>query len=221
MFDKLFGKEMTPEEQRKALSDYQREQERLEKLANMQESVFEKAEEFFDEEKLERQAPKESIEKITLNQAGWEFDSNGLLFSSFLVSDVDSGNTIDVDWQGLRYSFTLESGINQLNLMEGSILKSVNPIVVGLIRSNKQAKIAVREKIIVEAFNGTGNLTKTFSRYCNEFVITNDDATNSLTVLINGITITVKANEVFSGNFAKFKNVQITTTGSYRAYGRA
>jgi hypothetical protein len=131
MFDKLFNSnQLTPEQQRAMLDDYRKEQERKEEFEALQKNVFDKAEEFFDEEKLERQAPKESAEKITLNQAGWEFDSNGLAFSSFLVSDVDSGNTIDVDWQGLRYSFTLEAGINQLNLMEGSILKSVNPIVV-------------------------------------------------------------------------------------------
>lgn len=72
---------------------------------------------------------------------------------------------------------------------------------------------------IIDYFEGTDNVTHTFSQIVSGFGITNDGSSD-LTVTINGLTITVKAGEVFEDSFVSFTTATITTTVPYRAWGR-
>jgi hypothetical protein len=70
-----------------------------------------------------------------------------------------------------------------------------------------------------EPFAGSTSMTKVFNALMQGFVISNDH-TESLTFTIHGETWTVKAGEVFEETFKEFKDVTITATGAFRAYGR-
>jgi chitodextrinase len=73
--------------------------------------------------------------------------------------------------------------------------------------------------IVKDYFEGSADITKTYSSSMIGFEISNDAPQdgNSLTFTINGLTIPVKASEVYSANFAPFKQVKITSTSPYRA----
>lgn len=68
---------------------------------------------------------------------------------------------------------------------------------------------------IIEYYADNDTNTYTSTAPCNGLNIANDGA-SSLTVAINGLTITVKSNEVFEGKFNAFTSVTITATDNYR-----
>lgn len=70
---------------------------------------------------------------------------------------------------------------------------------------------------VVNSFSGSTTTTHTKSSgYWKSLSITNDDASTDLTFTVNNITITVKPNEEFSGDFVDFNSVTVTTTVTYR-----
>lgn len=85
--------------------------------------------------------------------------------------------------------------------------------------SNGSSDMVLTGSNAKEPFNGTTNISKTFTQSMRGFVITNDGASD-LTFTIGTTTFIVKAGEVFQEYFAPFTQVTITTTVPYRAYGR-
>lgn len=73
--------------------------------------------------------------------------------------------------------------------------------------------------VVKDYFEGSANVTKTYTDSMIGFEISNDAASGgaSLTFTINSITIVVKAGEVYSGNFAPYKTIVINTNVPYRA----
>lgn len=70
--------------------------------------------------------------------------------------------------------------------------------------------------IAKEAWEGSGNITKTFPANRYGFSILND-GTGDLTFSINGQTRRVKPGEGYSALFSAFTQVTINTTSDYRA----
>lgn len=73
--------------------------------------------------------------------------------------------------------------------------------------------------VVKDYFEGSTNITKTYTDNMVGFSISNDAGTSggTLTFTINGITIPVKATESYEANFIPFKSVIINTTVPYRA----
>ncbi|WP_338789121.1 chitobiase/beta-hexosaminidase C-terminal domain-containing protein [Metabacillus sp. FJAT-53654] len=71
--------------------------------------------------------------------------------------------------------------------------------------------------VIMDYFEGTSNITKTYQNDMMGFKITNDHNSTDLTFKIHGITISVKPKETFNGNFTPFRSITINTSVPYRA----
>lgn len=71
-----------------------------------------------------------------------------------------------------------------------------------------------------EPFNGSTDVTHTFTQTMRGFVITNDGLTDDITVTIDGGEYLVRAGETFIETFEPFTVVEIKTTSPYRAYGK-
>lgn len=64
----------------------------------------------------------------------------------------------------------------------------------------------------------SGSVVTTITKSSGNWIglsITNDDIID-LTFTVNGLTITVKVNEVFDDNFVDFNTISINTNTSYR-----
>jgi hypothetical protein len=70
--------------------------------------------------------------------------------------------------------------------------------------------------IAMEAWEGSANITKTFSSNRYGFSVVND-GTSNLTFTINTQTRTVKPGEAYSSLFEAFTQVVINATSAYRA----
>jgi hypothetical protein len=208
------------EQQELELKVEQEEKDRRLKMDNITVSTFELLTDHLKSEKIKEQTPHTKDEIVTLNIGGFDFDTQGYKYSYLIVGDYDAGTILTLDYLGTRYTQILKSGINQIDAMPNTRLSANKTVQFILVRSDEEKQVHKKEPVILETVNGTGNKNYTFKQYCTGFVITNDDATSDLTIQINGITITVKAGEVFEGDFSKFNNVVITAVGSYRAYGR-
>ncbi|MBO1512372.1 chitobiase/beta-hexosaminidase C-terminal domain-containing protein [Metabacillus bambusae] len=71
--------------------------------------------------------------------------------------------------------------------------------------------------VIMDYFEGTSTITKTYQDDMMGFKITNDHNSTDLTFTIHGITISVKPKETFNGKFTPFRSVTINTSVPYRA----
>jgi chitodextrinase len=73
--------------------------------------------------------------------------------------------------------------------------------------------------VVKDYFEGSTNITKTYTDNMVGFSISNDAGTSggTLTFTINGMTIPVKATESYEASFLPFKSVTINTTVPYRA----
>lgn len=75
--------------------------------------------------------------------------------------------------------------------------------------------------VIKESFSGSESIIKTFSEDMHGFFLSND-GTGDITFVINEDSLTIKAGEVFEGNFDAFNIVNITSNGvPFRAYSSA
>lgn len=72
---------------------------------------------------------------------------------------------------------------------------------------------------VIGFFSGTESVDHSFTQDLRAFGISNDH-TASLSFAINAETVTVLPGEVFEDNFQWFKDVSITATGPFRAWGR-
>ncbi|MBB6446450.1 hypothetical protein [Bacillus benzoevorans] len=70
--------------------------------------------------------------------------------------------------------------------------------------------------IVHDAWSGSANATKTFTKQCFGFALKNDGA-GDVVVTIGTLTFTIKAGESFNGNFEPFSEITIATTSAYRA----
>jgi chitodextrinase len=73
--------------------------------------------------------------------------------------------------------------------------------------------------VVKDYFEGSTNITKTYTDNMVGFSISNDAGASggTLTFTINGLTIPVKATESYEANFLPYKTVTINTTVPYRA----
>lgn len=71
--------------------------------------------------------------------------------------------------------------------------------------------------VVKDYFEGSSNITKTYTDSMVGFDISNDHTTTGLTFTINDLTIPVKASETYSANFEPFTSLTITTSVPYRA----
>lgn len=74
---------------------------------------------------------------------------------------------------------------------------------------------------ILETFeysSGTGNSTITPATPAYGIMISNDSASYDLTMAINSMTMTVKANENMTLRFAPFSTVAVVATGAWRVW---
>ncbi|WP_198165156.1 chitobiase/beta-hexosaminidase C-terminal domain-containing protein [Metabacillus litoralis] len=71
--------------------------------------------------------------------------------------------------------------------------------------------------VVMDYFDGTSNITKTYQDDMMGFKITNDHNSADLSFTIHGITISVKPKETFEGKFTPFRSVTINTSVPYRA----
>lgn len=74
--------------------------------------------------------------------------------------------------------------------------------------------------IVVDIFNGTGNVTKTYPQNCQSFTIFNEGNTD-ITVSIAGFTFTVPPDRAVEEKFPLFTTFTLTTTSSYFVTVRA
>jgi hypothetical protein len=81
-------------------------------------------------------------ELISLNNAGYEVDTQGIPYNAFIVSKADAGKIINVDYKGVvRYEIELVEGVNQVNLLNGSNIISQNGITVGFVKTQNPIKL--------------------------------------------------------------------------------
>lgn len=73
-----------------------------------------------------------------------------------------------------------------------------------------------RGTVATEAWEGSSNITQTFTEDRYGFSIVNDGTTD-LTFTINSQTRTVKPGEAYNALFDPFTSITITTTSAYRA----
>ena len=74
-----------------------------------------------------------------------------------------------------------------------------------------------RGTVTIDYINSDTNVTKSYPNKCYGFSIVNDGS-NDITAVINGLTITVKANESFDSLFKPFTSIAINATNTpYRA----
>lgn len=71
---------------------------------------------------------------------------------------------------------------------------------------------------VKESWTNTSG-TKTFSGPRYALFIANDGATD-ITLVVNGLTFTIKQTETFDERFDVFTSITITTTSAYRAWAR-
>jgi hypothetical protein len=72
---------------------------------------------------------------------------------------------------------------------------------------------------VKESFSGSSSITHNLTGAMRDFVISNDGS-NSLTYIINGLTIPVLQNESDERSFDSFNQVSISATSAFRAYTR-
>jgi hypothetical protein len=201
----------------------QQEEEKREQLLQehfLKMDVFKRLDNFLKDEKIKAEAPNERKEILTLGSSGTELNSNGFSYSYFFVSSENDGEFLTIDLNGVKTEQVLSKGLNAIPLVDGMTFKSDNNISVAFIQTNREIKTANKEKKAFEVLSKTGNYIHTFSHYMTGLVVTNDDATNSLTITIGTQSIIVKANEVLEIDLKAFKKVTFTTAGQYRFYGR-
>ncbi|SEC07154.1 chitobiase/beta-hexosaminidase C-terminal domain-containing protein [Paenibacillus sp. GP183] len=74
---------------------------------------------------------------------------------------------------------------------------------------------------VKDYFSGSSNVTRQYSGNVYGLVVSNDDATNSLTYTVNGITLTLPAGDVLERNFNSFTQFSINSSTPYRAYAKS
>lgn len=68
---------------------------------------------------------------------------------------------------------------------------------------------------IVESYEGIGDHVLTTNNYWLGLAI-NNDSQNDIIIIINNISIKVKANETFDDDFEDFSRIEIQASGNYR-----
>lgn len=142
------------------------------------------------------------LNKSSLDRLGVNLNGK-LTIDGIPITTSGSGDTI------------LDSDINGNLRVNGTELKVYDDTQIMQLIRNIQGGGAML--VVKEYFEGNTNITKSFSEDMDGLTISNDGATD-MTVVINEITIPVKAGEVFDETFEPFTEVTINTSGSYRAY---
>lgn len=75
------------------------------------------------------------------------------------------------------------------------------------------------ERFVRDATSGTGNRTWNIAKTAREITISNTGAA-ALTFTIEGITVTVDADEVYTDLFESFNQVVIAASGAWKAVVR-
>ena len=148
MFNKFFeNPNNLTQEQLQALQEEKKQQEahaeeeRQERQRQLQVdkmaiSVFEQLQEYLENEKIKLTQAKFKDELITLNIGGYDFSKDGFPYSYFLVGKDNAGAIVDVDYMGIRYQVELKEGLNAVNFAPNTVLKSNEPIVLGLFKTD-------------------------------------------------------------------------------------
>lgn len=214
-----------PTTEQKAQQELKRKHEEEKREQLLQEhflklSVFEKLDEFLKKEEIKNNAPTERKELLTLTSSGVELDTNGFTYSYLFVSFNNDREILTLDLNGVTSQLVLSQGLNSLPLVDGMRVISQNPTTVVFIQSMKELHTEKRKKQAIEVTEKTGNYTHNFKQFVTGLVVSNDDATNSISVKVDSEIIKVNPNEILDIDLKAFKSIEFTAAGSYRFYGR-
>jgi hypothetical protein len=92
-----------------------------------------------------------------------------------------------------------------------------NPFPVKVKDGNVQVTgtVDVRDKVVKEYFEGTFDLIKTFAEPMSGISVANDGVEH-LQFIVNGITRTVYAGEVYNANLDPFTSLKVVAKDKYR-----
>jgi hypothetical protein len=172
-----------------------------------------------DTTQLHSHTNKSTLDKLT-------DDGVNLLFNGLALGNGGAGSTVS---DSATNGNILVNG-QELNVYNDNELRQITAILsrIGISTSGKLVIDGVEQTgsggeemtlVVKDYFEGTANITKTYTDSMVGFEIANDAASggNQLTFTINNLTIPVKAQEVYSANFDPYKSVTITTNVPYRA----
>ncbi|MED3562227.1 fibronectin type III domain-containing protein [Bacillus xiapuensis] len=160
-----------------------------------------------------RRGLKDELPQLDIGELGYTIDSEELFIGS------GSGNVLFAKKSELQtliddvHEIKQSAVFTRLGVSENGLL-TIDGIEQQLGGGNGDMALVVKDY-----FEGSTNITKTYTDNMVGFSISNDAgvAGGTLTFTINGITIPVKATESYEANFLPFKTVTINTTVPYRA----
>jgi hypothetical protein len=126
-----------------------------------------------------------------------------------LLKDFDEVNYASIKPDGDKVAIFVQS--KSLAKETGGVLEDIKEALESI--DTKTSRLTAHEP-----FDGTGDTDHTFTTPMQGFVIINDGS-GLLTFTINEETFKVKASEKFPELFETFTEVNIVTTGAFRAYG--
>jgi chitodextrinase len=170
-----------------------------------------------DTTQLHSHTNKSTLDKLT-------DDGINLLFNGLALGNGGAGSTVS---DSTTNGNILVNG-QELNVYNDGELRQITAILsrLGINENGKLTIDGVEQTggeemtlVVKDYFEGSANITKTYTDSMVGFEIANDAASggSQLTFTINNLTIPVKAQEVYSANFDPYKSVTITTTVPYRA----
>ncbi|MGO4496436.1 fibronectin type III domain-containing protein [Paenibacillus sp. 2RAB27] len=159
--------------------------------------------------------------------------SSGVIpgFDSFVIKDSWTTTGVHPTPAGMDTFYINNTGTADLTFTINSITEILKPneefldyydqfsqVTVAATSSfdaKAGVKVSAPTKTVKDAFSGSANITKTTS---GSSVVISNDGSNSLSLVVNGITVIVVAGEVKEYLFDPFTQVTVTTTVPFRAY---
>jgi chitodextrinase len=156
----------------------------------------------------------EELPTLDIGELGYAIDTEGLYIGS------ENGNVLfakksELDILQQEITDIQQSAVfTRLGVSENGLLT-----IDGIEQQLTGGGSSDMTLVVKDYFEGSTNITKTYTDNMVGFSISNDAGTSggTLTFTINGMTIPVKATESYEASFLPFKSVTINTTVPYRA----
>lgn len=134
------------------------------------------------------------------------------------VSIVDSkGNAVETE--GGRLKVAADLSVDSVTVTDISIRDGSDPGKKVAVHDDGSIYVRVTGNSVKDSFSGNQTVTKPFPTQMTGFAIVND-GDQDLSFSIGDISITVKPEESFDGNFDPFTSVTITADSEFRAIVR-